>query len=282
MIRFLCDSTSDLTLELRERYNITLLPFHIAFNEEEHLDGVDISPEDVYRFYDEGKGVPKTRPYTVDEAKAIMKPILDQGDDILAFCTSSKLSKSTQMLKEATSQLKAVDRVGIIDCENASSGIALLLIEASKLINKGKSREEIEGAVAGYASRLKTTFIVDQLRYLQRNGYCSSFLAMTKSVLNQHTAIVIENGELKAKESYRGKLDKAVMSFIEDLKDDLLKAKSDAIFITDSGIEDEIREKVIEVVKNLNHFEKIYVNQTGSAVSAYCGPQALGVAYLEG
>ena len=33
MIRFLCDSTSDLTLELRERYNITLLPFHIALDE---------------------------------------------------------------------------------------------------------------------------------------------------------------------------------------------------------------------------------------------------------
>ena len=141
MIRFLCDSTSDLTLELRERYNITLLPFHIALDEEERLDGVDIAPEDVYRFYDEGKGVPKTRPYTVDEAKAIMKPILDQGDDILAFCTSSKLSQSTHILKEATSQLKAIDRVGIIDCENVSSGITLLLIEATKLINKGKSRE---------------------------------------------------------------------------------------------------------------------------------------------
>ncbi|HCG97216.1 MAG TPA: DegV family protein, partial [Erysipelotrichaceae bacterium] len=97
---------------------------------------------------------------------------------------------------------------------------------------------------------------------------------MTKSVLNQHPAIVIENGELKAKESYRGKLDKAVMNFIEDLKDDLLKAKSDAIFITDSGIDEEIREKVIETIKNLNHFEKIYVNQTGCVVSAHCGPQA--------
>ena len=60
MIRIFSDSTCDLSKELIERYDITILPLHILLGEEEFLDGVDITPDEIYKWSDEHKTTPKT------------------------------------------------------------------------------------------------------------------------------------------------------------------------------------------------------------------------------
>ena len=45
MIRIISDSTCDLSKELIEKYNITVVPLHIVLGEEEFFDGVNITSE---------------------------------------------------------------------------------------------------------------------------------------------------------------------------------------------------------------------------------------------
>ena len=59
MIRIFSDSTCDLSKELIERYDITILPLHILLGAEEFLDGVDITPDEIYKWSDEHKTTPK-------------------------------------------------------------------------------------------------------------------------------------------------------------------------------------------------------------------------------
>ena len=54
------DSTTDLSPELREKYNIVVMPLVVSLNDQDHLDGVDITPEDIYRNYAANKTLPKT------------------------------------------------------------------------------------------------------------------------------------------------------------------------------------------------------------------------------
>ena len=37
------DSTTDLSPELREKYNIVVMPLVVSLNDQDHLDGVDIA-----------------------------------------------------------------------------------------------------------------------------------------------------------------------------------------------------------------------------------------------
>ena len=55
-VKLISDSTCDLSKELVEKYDITILPLHILLGEDEYRDGVDITPEEI------SGGPMKTRP----------------------------------------------------------------------------------------------------------------------------------------------------------------------------------------------------------------------------
>ena len=47
----LSDSTSDLSPELIEEYGVAISPLTVVLGDESHLDGIDITPDDVYDYY---------------------------------------------------------------------------------------------------------------------------------------------------------------------------------------------------------------------------------------
>ena len=48
-VKIISDSTCDLSKDLLEKYDITILPLHILLGETEYRDGVDITPEEIFR-----------------------------------------------------------------------------------------------------------------------------------------------------------------------------------------------------------------------------------------
>ena len=78
MIRIFSDSTCDLSKELIERYDITILPLHILLGEEEFLDGVDITPDEIYKWSDEHKTTPKTSAVSIEDVMKAAGLYLDQ------------------------------------------------------------------------------------------------------------------------------------------------------------------------------------------------------------
>ena len=68
-VSIIADSTCDLSEELLERYHIDTFPLHIHLGEKEYLDGVNITPEDIYSWSDENKATPKTSAISPLEAQ---------------------------------------------------------------------------------------------------------------------------------------------------------------------------------------------------------------------
>ena len=56
----LTDSTSDLSKEIIDKYDIKVIPLHVVFNEESYLDGLEINAENLYKHVDEKGYLPKT------------------------------------------------------------------------------------------------------------------------------------------------------------------------------------------------------------------------------
>ena len=67
------DSTSDLSPELIEKYNITTLPLGVTLGDEHYKDGVDIDPETIYQYYEEKKQLPKTSALNIVDCEAFFK-----------------------------------------------------------------------------------------------------------------------------------------------------------------------------------------------------------------
>ena len=282
MIKIISDSTCDLSKDLIEKYDITILPLHIHLGEEEYQDGVTITPDEIYTWADANNTTPKTSAASMIEAIELFEPYIKNGDEIISFSISSTMSANNNVMRLAAEDLEAEDKIHVIDSANLSTGIGLLVLEAAIMAKEGKSAEEIVARIEELKTRVSASFVVDTLTYLHRGGRCSSVAALAGGALKLHPKIVVENGKMGANKKYRGKMSSVILSYAKELEEELKNAKKDRVFITHSGCDASIIGSVHEYLESLNKFDEILETRAGSVISSHCGPGTLGVIFIKG
>ena len=281
MVKIISDSTSDLSKELIDKYDIDIIPLHILLGDKEYRDGVDITPQDIYKWADENKTTPKTSAVSIEDTVNVFKKYIDNGDEIITFAISEDMSTTANVMRLAAEELSATDKIHVIDSANLSTGIGHLVVEAAVLAKEGKSAEDIIDYIEELKGKVRASFVVDTLVYLYRGGRCSGLAAMAGSVLKLHPKIEVTDGMMHPGKKYRGKINSVVMSYVKDMEEELLKAKKDRVFITHSGCDSALVEEVRQYLSQLNVFDNIYETRAGGVISSHCGPGTLGVLYVE-
>ena len=281
MIKIVSDSTCDLSKELIEKYDIQIVPLHILLGEKEYLDGVEISPDEIYAWADQNEDTPKTSAVGFEEAADVVKQIVGTDDEMIIFTISGKMSTTGNVFRMVVEDMELKDKVSVIDSENLSTGIGLMVLKAADMVKEGKSRTEICQSIDELKGKVQASFVVDTLTYLHRGGRCSSVAALAGGVLKLHPKIVVADGSMSADKKYRGKMEKAIMDYVQDMEEVLKKADSERVFITHSGCEQEIIDKVYEYLKDMNYFKEILITRAGGVISSHCGYGTLGVIYLK-
>ena len=279
-VKIISDSTCDLSPELTEKYDITILPLHILLGDAEYRDGKDITPERIFAWADANKATPKTSAPSLEDAKVLLQPYVEAGREVVCFSIAGSMSTSGNVMRLAAEELDAAHLVTVIDSENLSTGIGLSVIEAAILAEQGRTAVEITAAVREIIPKVRASFVVDTLMYLWRGGRCNAVAALAGSALKLHPKIVVENGAMKATKKYRGKIDTAIMAYVKDMESDLKAARPDRVFITHSGCSREVVEAVWSYLAGLGVFHEILETQAGGVVSSHCGPGTLGVLFI--
>lgn len=279
-IRIVSDSTCDLSKELIEKYDITIIPLCIILGEKSYFDGVDITPAEIYKWSDENKTTPKTAGITFDKLDEVVKPLMEQGDDIIYIGISEGMS-STCNTARIYGEDNEYDRFFVVNSENLSTGIGLQVLRAAELRDEGKSAEEIVEEIEGARSLVRASFVVDTLTFLARGGRCTAVTALMANALKLHPEIVVKDGKMGVGRKVRGKPSVAVSAYVDGLMPVLASADPRRVFITHSGSDREIVEAVRVKLESLSHFEEILETQAGGVISSHCGPNTLGVLFYE-
>lgn len=280
MIKIVSDSTCDLSKDLIEKYDITIVPLHIVLGENEFYDGANITPEDIYAWSDANNATPKTSAASIEEAVNAIKQFTDAGEQVIVFTIASGMSTTNNVFRLAVSELEAEDMVRVIDSANLSTGVGLQVIEAAILAKEGKSMEEIAEAIEAITPKVRASFVVDTLVYLHRGGRCNGLAALAGGMLKLHPKIVVKNGVMGPDKKYRGKMNSVILNYAKEMEADLLNAEKERVFITHSGCEQDIIDSVKAYLESLNYFEEILVTRAGGVVSSHCGPGTLGVLFI--
>ena len=280
MVKIISDSTCDLTRELLERYQVTVLPLHVLLGDTEYLDGSNITPDTIYAWSDQNKTTPKTSAPSVAEAVELFRPYAEAGDELICFSISDTMSSSGNSMRLAAQELEAEDRIHVIDSENLSTGMGHLVILAAELAQAGKPAEEIIRSVEAMRPLVRSSFVVDTLVYLHRGGRCGGLTALAGSMLRLHPKIIVENGSMIVGKKYRGKIDKVILNYVQDMEEELKQAREDRIFITHSNCDDATVQAVYDYLDSLQHFKEIFITSAGSVISSHCGPGTLGVLFV--
>ncbi len=280
-IKIVSDSTCDLSQELIQKYDIRVIPLHVLLGEEEYEDGKNITPDEIYKWSDENKATPKTSAPSITTVAEIFQSCTADGSDVICFSVSDKMSTTGNVMRMTAEELGLENKIFVIDSENLSTGVGLLVLRAADMAEKGLEAQAIVEEMGRLKPHVRASFVVDTLTYLHRGGRCSGLAALAGGALKLHPKIVVENGGMSPTKKYRGTMAKVIMNYITDMEVQLQNALPDRVFITHSGCDDSVIEEVRVYLESLNIFKEILVTRAGGVISSHCGPGTLGVLFIE-
>jgi DegV family protein with EDD domain len=277
-IRIVADSTCDLSAELIEKYDIPVIPLSIIMEDKSYYDGVEITPDEIFSWANANKTTPKTSAVNIAYSKEILKPFMDNGEDIIFFGISSKMSGTCSAINMIAMQ-EEYDRLFVIDSANLSTGIGLQIIRAIELAEKGLTAEEIVADIESNKANVRASFVIDTLTFLARGGRCTALTAMMANTLRLHPMIVVRDGAMGVTKKFTGKMDVALNKYFESLKPELAKADPSRVFITHSGCNEKTILAIYDKLSELGYFNEILITRAGGVISSHCGPNTLGILY---
>lgn len=277
-IRIVADSTCDLSAELKEKYNIVTIPLCIVLEDKSYFDGESITPDQIYLWSDTNKLTPKTAALPYDKALSVLEPYMKNGDDILFFGISEQMSTTCNIIRLIGNDYN-YDKLHVIDSMNLSTGIGLQILYAAELIKEGLTVREIIDRVEQRRCKVRSSFVVETLTYLARGGRCKAVTALLGNALKLKPQIVVERGAMHVSRKYRGKQSSVILKYVQDMKNALLHADPNCVFITHSGCDEELLKEVRSYLESLEHFNQIYTTRAGGVISSHCGPGTLGVLF---
>lgn len=277
-IKITADSTCDLSQELVERYSVGILPLTVILGDKNHLDGVDITPHDIFAYVAKTGELPKTSAPAVEEYAEFFKKNLKGHDAVIHFNISSKASAS---YNNACAAAKEFDKkVFVVDSKALSTGQGLLVLKACDLAAEGLAPDKIVERIEELKTHVNTSFVPDALNYLHKGGRCSLAALMGAKILKLHPMISMNDGQMYAKKKYMGGLERCLKNYIKDLQEEYPHYDNTRCFITHSCCEKEVVDNVKEQVKDAFDFKEVLETTAGSVVTAHCGKNTLGVLFI--
>ena len=277
-VRIVADSTCDLSPELRERYDIQVIPLCIIMDDKSYFDMLDVTPEEIFAWADANKTTPKTAAASIESAIEFLKPFKEAGEDVIFIGISEDMSSTCNVLRLAASELE-YERVFVINSMNLSTGIGLQVLRAADMAAEGKSAEEIVEAIREARELVRASFVVDKLTYLARGGRCTQATALLANTLQLKPKIEVKHGKMGVGQKYRGKYNKVIKKYVEEMEESLLCADKKRVFVTHTDMDQEIVEDIKDYLKSLNYFDEIHETIAGGVISSHCGRGTLGVLF---
>lgn len=278
-VKILIDSASDISQEEANKLGINVIPLQVSFDEEEYLDGINLSSKEFYEKLIEQDTLPKTSQITPFRYQEEFERLTKNGDSLIVITLSSKLSNTYNSAVLASYDF--MDKVYVVDSLNATAGERVLALYAKRLIDKGLDIKNIVEKLNSVKSKIKLLAIVDTLEYLKKGGRISKATAFAGELFNIKPVISLIDGEVKLVGKARGsrKANNLLHELIEKSGGIDFSMPYTTLY---SGLSDAMLKKYIEDEKELweGNTKDVPIQTVGSTIGTHVGPGAIGVVFF--
>lgn len=277
-IKVTCDSTCDLTPQLYESYGVEVISLGITLGDELYYDGVNVTAEQLFAYADRTGTLPKTSAISPIQYEKVFRHWVEEGYTVIHINISAEFSACYQNACLAADE---VGHVYPIDSRNLSSGSGHLVLLAVELAREGKSAREIVDILNARKEKLDVSFVLQHLTYLRMGGRCSGVAVLGANLLKLRPEIRVSEGKMNVGAKYRGSMERSILDYVRGRLENRDDVDTGRIFVTHSGVPQEIEDKVVALVRQLHPFREVLVTSAGCTVSSHCGPECLGVLFFK-
>lgn len=276
-IAVLTDSTAYLSKELRDKYNIYMIPLSVVFGHDVYREEIDITTEQFYQKVRNSEELPTTSQPAIGEFEKTFSQLADNGyDAVISIHLSKKISGTYQAAVSAGNMVEQI-KVYAFDSEISTAPQGIYAIEAALMAKENKTPEEIIAHLERLKQTFRAYFMVDDLSHLQRGGRLTGAQALVGSLLRIKPILHFVDGEIEPYEKIRTRkkaLDRINFMLEDDVRE---KGVTRVIFIHANDeqsaieLEEKFKEKYPEVETMVSYF--------GPVIGTHLGEGSLGIAW---
>ena len=287
------DGSCDLSPELAQEKNITVVPFYVSFDDEHYFkENVEIGIRSFYQQMVEKKGVyPKSSMPSIQDYEEAFLPFAKTGMPVICICITTKFSGSMQSaLNARTLVLEKYPQaeITVIDATINTVLQGLYVLEAVSLRDHGVSYQDAIVRLEEIKSTGRIFFTVGNMEYLKHGGRIGKVSALAGSVLDIRPVITLKQGEIFPSGIDRGRkrtLKKVMDLLLEYLRESPLGIECYSITVgygydIEEGIE--FRDQALSTLQESGYdIKEIPVYQIGATIGVHTGPYPLGFGIIE-
>ncbi len=276
-IRFVTDSASDIEQNMRD--DVTIIPLHICFGDNEFLDGVNMTHREFYERLIETDELPTTSQAAPYDFEEVLKQARIDGEQVIIVTVSGKLSGTYQSACIAVQNYK--DMAYVIDSENVTVGERALIEYGLRLKDKGLDICTIVEMLETKKKQIHMIALLDTLEYLKKGGRISSTVAAIGGMFSIKPVIAIKDGEIVVLGKARGS--KKGNNLLEEQI--TLTGGIDfnmPYFLGYTGLDDTLIQKYMKDCEKLwkESTDELDIITVGGAIGTHAGPGAIAVAFF--
>lgn len=276
-IKVICDSTGDLSPAMQEKYNISIVPLIVMKENEEFIDGVTITPAEIFAHVANGGNLCSTAARSVLVYQEEFAKYAKDYDGIIHVNIGAEFSSSYQ---NACIAAEDFDNVRVIDSRNLTIGQGLVALKALELAKTAANLDELADQLREYASRVETSFILDRLDYMVKGGRCSMAAALGANLLSLKPCIEVKDGKLVVVKKYRGSYDKCLAAYTKDRLANRDSIETDVAVLVHTDVPQKSIDLVDSAIRQYQNFNTLAELTAGCTISCHCGPGTLGLVYV--
>lgn len=279
-VLILTDSTADLPQHLIESRDIKVIPLYIHLGEKELLDGIDITADEMFEWINANGVLPQTATVSPFNFEEFLRPYINDGYDVFYSGIGGLLSGTGRNFLLAAEEFPK-ERIYYLDSGNLSSGIAIIILKACDLRDKGYSAKEIYEELKDLPPRVHSQFVIRTLDYMRKGGRATGFQALMGAALKIRPVLRVRDGKLFLYKKAMGKMSRGMDIQIDDFLAEYDKGNivDDYLFITHAQNPKMYEYTMKRLKKHGVKIKNIYEGQAGCVLSSHCGPGTIGILY---
>lgn len=272
------DSTADLTEEEVKNLEISIVPMNISFADQNYIDGVTITKEEFRKKMIASEELPKTAQPSIGRFVEVYDDLGKNGDKVISIQLMKSISGTVDAARQAA-DITETD-VAVVDSDFTSRSMGMVVKEAAKAAQRGKTVEDILEIIDDAKKRTTLYLTVVHLDNLIKGGRISQLMGMFSNLLNIKLFLQVIHGKIEIIQKGRGlkSLQKKYDEIFEQMKNTPKGIQE--IGIMHAGLS-EFNEHNISKVKELFPDVPLTIVTTSPIIMTHTGIDAMAITYLE-
>lgn len=260
--------------------NVKMLPMNIHMGGANYLDGKTISLDQMQRALldNPSLNVTTSAPTENQLIEYFYQLIKEDVQEVLIICLSSSLSQTYNNLLNISSMFSHRMKIYIYDSRTISHGEAVMVLEASKLLNQGATMPEIITQITALRQKMTNYMTVDNLKTMIRTKRISAPAGFFANLFDIKPIVYLnDSGRIVPFEKVRS-FDKCILRLAEIVVDEV-KGKKGQMYLVSGQLNPYIKPLTMHLAQR--GYADLPVMPIASVSLANIGVFALGVIFIE-